>query len=468
MTTQIPILSGIYTNESSDFRTSYPRNMIPVPKANGISDGYLRPAYGLVQFGTSVGIDRGGINWNGICYRAMGTKLVRLSALGGETVLGDIGGDGQVTFDYSFDRLAVASGGRLYYWDGTILTQVTDPDLGYVIDFKFADGRFVTTDGEFIVVTELLNPLAVDPLKYGSSEVDPDPINAILKIRIEIYAVNRYSIEAFSNVGGTGFPYARIDGAQVTRGSVGTHACCVYLEAIAFVGSGRNESIAVWLAKGGVSQKLSTREIDQILSTYPEELLADIIVEPMVDQGHQHLYIHLPDKALVYDAAASTELQQPIWFVLTTSIVGDGLYRARNFVRCYEKWLCGDPLVARHGYLTSDISSHYGALNGWDFGTQIIYTAGLGVIFHELELVCLSGRVEIGSDPVIWTSYSKDGEVFSQEKAKKTGRQGQRNTRINWLNQGIMRNWRMQKFRGTSDSHLAIARLEARLEPLNG
>jgi len=33
---QIPILSGVYANQAADFRTSYPRNMIPVPKKTGI------------------------------------------------------------------------------------------------------------------------------------------------------------------------------------------------------------------------------------------------------------------------------------------------------------------------------------------------------------------------------------------------------------------------------------------------
>ena len=40
---QIPILDGIYTDNNSDFRTAYPVNLIPVPKGQGISAGYLRP-----------------------------------------------------------------------------------------------------------------------------------------------------------------------------------------------------------------------------------------------------------------------------------------------------------------------------------------------------------------------------------------------------------------------------------------
>jgi hypothetical protein len=106
--------------------------------------------------------------------------------------------------DYSFDRLAIASGGRLYYWNGT-LTQVTDPDLGVVLDVVWVDGYFMTTDGESLVVTELSDPTQVNPLKYGSSEVDPDPVVALLKLRNEVYALNRNTIEVFDNVGGEFF-----------------------------------------------------------------------------------------------------------------------------------------------------------------------------------------------------------------------------------------------------------------------
>ena len=64
---QIQILSGIYTDNGPDLRTAYPVNMVPVPKQSGISNGFLRPGDGIVSNGTGPGIDRGGINWNGVC-----------------------------------------------------------------------------------------------------------------------------------------------------------------------------------------------------------------------------------------------------------------------------------------------------------------------------------------------------------------------------------------------------------------
>ncbi len=466
---KIPILNGVYADEKSDFRTSYPRNLIPVPKQTGINDGYLRPADGLIQFNTNVapGVDRGAFNWNGVLYRVMGTKLVTVTETGTIRVLGDVGLGGQVTFDVSFTMLGISSGGRFYLWDGTLLRQNTDADLGTVLDLIWVDGYWMTTDGENLVVTELTDPFAVNPLKYGSSEADPDPVVGLLKLKNEPYALNRYTIEVFDNIGGDLFPFQRIEGAQIQKGVVGTYGACVYMDKIAFLGSGRNEAISVYLGQNSETLKIATREIDQILEGYTEEQLALAIVEARVDKNHQFLYINLPDQTLVYDGAASIIMKEHVWFFLTTSLDGLGTYRARNFIWCYNKWIAGDPTQPLLAYTDNSISSHYGQLNGWDFGTVIVYNNSQGMIVHELELVGLPGRVAFGANPSIETQYSIDGETWSQTKRAMAGKQGERNKRIHWLGQGVVNNWRIQRFHGTSDCHMAFARLEARIEGLN-
>ena len=465
---QISILNGIYTDNGPDFRTSYPVNMVPVPKNSGISTGYLRPGDGLVANGSGPGIDRGGINWQGECYRVMGTKLVSVASNGAVTVLGDVGGPTNtlVTFDYSFDELAIASGGRLYYWDNSTLTQVTDPDLGVVLDVVWVDGYFMTTDGEFLIVTELSNPLDVNPLKYGSSEVDPDPVVALLKLRNEVYALNRNTIEVFDNIGGDLFPFARIDGAQVQKGVVGTQACCVYIERIAFLGSGRNEAPGIYVGAAATTQKISTQEIDELLLTYTEAQLSLVKLEARNDKSHQHLYVHLPDRTIVYDAAASEALGDQVWFTLTTTVVGFAQYRARNLVWAYDKWLVGDPQSSTIGYLVDDIGSHWGQQVRWEFGTIIAYNEGKGALFQKIELVSLTGRVALGTNPQISTSYSLDGLSYSQDRYIYVGTIGNTNKRLAWFQQGHMRNWRIQRFRGDSDSHIAFARLEMQIEGL--
>jgi Phage stabilisation protein len=463
---QIPILSGIFTDSAADYRTSYPVNKVPVPKDVGVSAGYLRHADGIAEHCTGPGVDRGGIIWDGNHYRVMGTSLVLISESGVVSVLGDVGSGGWVTMDYGFGRLAIASGGRLYYWDGSALTLVTDPDLGTVNSLVWGDGYYLTTDGTYIVQTELTDPTSVNPLKYGSSEADPDGVVALRKVRRELHVLNKHTTEVYQNIGGEFFAWTPIPGAQIQRGCVGPNACAVYMDSVAFVGGGRNEPPGVYIAQNGSSAKLSTREIDTLLLSLTDEQLAAIVVETRTDKAHNNLLVHLPDRCVVYDSAASQVMQVPVWHVLTSGVSGFSTYRAKGLVYLGGKWFAGDPTSFKVGTLTGATGAHYGSPTGWEFGTTIVYNEGRGAIIHALELVALTGRVDIGVDPTIWTSHSDDGMSWGQERPIKAGMVGDRTRRLQWRTLGHMRNVRIQKFRGTSDARLSFSRLEATIEAL--
>lgn len=463
--TKIPIISGIYADESPDFRTSYPRNMEPVPKTTGINEGYLRITDGIVENGTGPGETRGGIEWNGVEYRVMGTKLVSVAQDGTVTTLGDVGGFGDVSMIYSFDYLAIASGQNLWLYDGTTLAQVTDPDLGVVLDVQWIDGYFMTTDGESLVVTELNDPFSVNPLKFGSSEVDPDPIVGLVSLRNEIYAVNRNTIEVFRNIGGDLFPFQRVNGGQIERGAVGTHCVVDYLNQIAFVGGGRNEGIGVYMGLNGSSAKISTREIDLILKDYTETQLSGALMEVKTDLGDDVLIIHLPDRTLCFNGPASEVLQSPVWYELSSSATS-GAWDARHLVWAYDRWNVGSATTSKVGYLSRSVFTHWGGEISWEFGVPLIYNESKGAQVHELELVALTGAAPFGKDPVVLTSYSTDGVVWSQDRPCRVGTLGERSQRIRWARQGMMRNFRTQRFKGSSEAPLSVARLEARLEGL--
>lgn len=465
---EIPITSGIYADNTPDYRIRYPVNMYSMPLQTGVSDGYLKPADGIVDYGTGPGLDRGGINWEGVCYRVMGSKLVSIPATGGTpTTIGDVGGTiEQCNFAYSFDYLAIASAGNLWLYDGTTLTQNTDPDLGTVLDVIFVDGYFMTTDGEFLIVTDLGNPFSVNPLKYGSSELDPDPVVGLLKINNEPYAVNRHTVEIFQNIGGTLFPFDRIEGTRLDRGAVGTNAFALYMQSIAFVGNAAGEAPGVYIGANAGTRKISTREIDKTLKDYTEAQLSQILVEVRVTDKQQLLYIHLPDKTLVYDGETSLTTKRHMWFTLSSNLIGTGAYRARNFVFCDEKWLCGDTDSFDYGYLDESISSHFGDIVGWEFRTLFLYNQANNAIVNELELVSLPGRVPLGVNPTIWLSYSDDAVTFSQERPITAGMVGERYKRLVWRKLGRFRNYRVFKFRGTSDAHITVNSLEAQIEGL--
>lgn len=466
---QLGILSGVYSQIGPDFERSYPLNLVPNVEGTGISSGYLRTAPGVDTFTTGRGKDGGGIVWNDLLYRVSGTKLISVTNDGVVELIGTVGGSGRAGLTCSFDRLAVARNRKLYLYDTTNgFVQVTDPDLGPVLDVVWQDGYFITTDGTSIVVTELNDPTAVDPLKYGSSEADPDPIMGLGSRRGELIAFNRFTTEVFFNSGTTGFPFTRNRGAQVDKGIVGTAAKCRFLETYAFVGSGHNEQPQVYLLGEGQAQPISTREIDRLLAAMLDEDLAAVQIEAREGNGVKELYVHLPDQTLVYSHLASQDLNLPVWYRLAAGTDGLVPYRPRNFTLAYSEWHCGDAESSNLGVLTDLHGTVFDEPTNWQFDAQLVYSEGKGAVCHNLELVGFYGRADPGQEPRLFMRWTDDGVEYSQERSARSGYSGQRSLRVAWRRNGFIRQWRSFRFRGVSGTPISFSRLEAELEALNG
>lgn len=468
--TQIPLLNGIYADTDAQLRTSYPRNLFPIPKESGIAKGFLRQASGLTLFSSSIpGIDRGGLNWNDTLYRVIGGNFVKVDSSGVATFLGGVGNDGlAISMDFSFDRLAVVSNKNLFYYNGTTLTQVSDPNLGLPTQVIWVDGYFMLTDGKAVYVTNLADPTSINPLKYAQPQSDPDIIQRMIKVRNQPYVIGRYATEVLQDVGGALFPFATIGGAEVWKGAIGPNAACFFMDGVALVGSGRNEPVSAYMIANGSYKRIATNEIDMIFSAYTEATLASTIVESRIDTGNAQIYIHLPDKSLVYDYNVSQIVEQPVWFILdsSTDINTTARYRANHFVWCYDKWIFGDPTAPQLGYLDDTHAWQFGTTTNWQFATTIIYNSAKSGIIHELELIALTGDNGIVGEPQISTQYSLDGLSWSPARSRTWGKAGQTQKRLNWLQNGNIRKWRIQRFNGNSAAFGAIVALEATIEPL--
>lgn len=461
---KIPLLSGVYAAAGADFAISYPVNLEPVALDTSIAKGYLRAAMGAVRIATGPGVDRGGIDWDGRHYRAMGTRLVRIDPDDSIADLGEIGDGGQVHFDYSPDRLIVNSGDRLYYYDRTDVRQVTDIDLGKVIDAIFVDGYTMTTDGTYILVAELSDPYSVKPLKYGTAEADPDPIVGLIVLRDsgEVYALGRYTIQVFGNVGGTGFPFAVRRGAGVNIGCVGTDAKCLFGDTFAFVGSRRGEAAGVYIAGQGSGRKVSDRAIDDALASVPDQSV--IVLEARSSRDEQRLYVHLPTTTWVYLASASARVGAPVWYEARSGV--DGPYRIRSAILSGGRWICGDRDSAAVGVTSEATFAHFGQATGWRFETGLLYNDARGGIIHDLELIGLPGRVPFGGTSTAFLSFSREGRTWSTEKAVNTGRAGERIKRPAWRPHRRFHNWVGLRFRGYDSALPGWTALEARIVPL--
>jgi hypothetical protein len=458
----IPLLGGFIAGPKGEFVASPPVNLEPVVFAteNGIAEGQLRAMAGATVFATGPGTDRGGVVWNDTLFRVMGTKLVSVSAAGIITELGDVGGTGPVRFDYSFDRLGVRSGETLWYWDGVTLTQVTDPDLGPVKDMTWSGGYFITTDGTFVVVTELNDPTRVEPIKYGSAEDDPDMITGLIKFRGELYALGRHSIEVFQNVGGLNFPFQVDQSATIPYGCVSATAKCLFAESFAFVGSARDEALAVYVAGAGTAIKISDKTLDDALAA--ELSPSAIVLEARTYGNERRLYVHMAAQSFVYYFESSKAAGRPIWTVAKSG----SAYRLRNAVVWGSRIVVGDTDSAALGIISEEIDTHFSADTEWRFDTALIYNRARGFIVHGLDLVGLPGLAPFGSQSTAFLSFTADGVSWGMERQSKMGGFGQRRSRLRWTphRRGTM--WLGMRFRGVGMALPAFASLEAELEPL--
>lgn len=455
----VPLLSGIAGTETGEFVHTYPLNLEPVIIDSKISKGQLKAQPGVVQMGTGPGADRGGINWNGLLYRVMGTKLCSIAPNGSVTQIGDVGAGGRCAFDYSFDRLAVNSNPNLYYYSpDSGLVQVTDPDLGTVIDMLWIDGYFMVTDGTYVTVTSLDDPTTVLPLHYGAAEEDPDPITGLLKYREEAYVFGRYTTQVFENVGGFGFPFADNKGAGLPFGCVGPMAKCLFGDGFAFVGSGRNDGLNVYLGAQGTAEGVACRELCEALDAVPDPSVIEI--EERADRAERRLFVHLPTETWVFLLKATTDVGQPVWFKVKTD--GNG-YRCRNAIDIYGFQIVGDTQSGSFGYLTMADHRHFGIDPGWQFDCGLIYNDGLGAILHSVELVGLPGR---GGSGAVFLSTTRDGETFSAERSVRLIA-ANRSRRIAWRPHARIGNYIGLRFRGTGTSLPGIASCEAKLQPLS-
>lgn len=453
---QIPLISGIYASPEGDYQRSLPVNLIPVAEpgdgsGTGVSKGYLRTITGVETIYTVEGQDRGSVVFKGQHLRVMGGTLYSISDTG-ITAVGGVYNDSRIVqFAEGFNRLGIASGGFLYYYDGATLSQVTDPDLGAALSVAWSDGYFITTDGSYIVVSELNDPASIDPLKYGSAEADPDPIIGMLALRGEVYALNRYSIEKFINAGTTGFPFQRSRGAQIPKGVVGIGAYTPFVETFAFCGSARNETASVYLAGAGQAIRISPRVLDDALARLTDAELAAVQLEALNADGLYQLYVHLPKQTWVYHWTASQLLDLPVWSILAGGSDLSQPWPARDFRQVGTEWWCGTN--GKVGRFNPALSTLFGDAVGFRFDTPLVYNEGRGAIAHEAEIVS-SGR------PSVAMSYTNDGLTWSVETFAK-------GERLTWRRLGRVSRYRGFRFRGVLSGPASFARLDMKLEPLD-
>jgi hypothetical protein len=411
----IPIIKGDKT-EDADYIDAVPVNMYAVAKDILGSKGYLISHDGLEQIRTGQGKDRGALynDRMGRSFRISGQKLIEILPAG-TTIIVDISGTDQVSIAYSFNSMMIVANGRAWRYNGTTLTEITDLDLGNPIDVCWIDNYYFFTDGEYLYHTDIDDETSIDPLKFATSEISPDPTKAVGRTQDNLVIVfNRYSTEYFINQANPFFAFSRLNQKAVSAGIVGTHCWCEMGGNIFMLGGRKEERPSIHVLGAGQTTAIATRSIDKILSQYSEADLSYSILQPRISERDSLLYVHLPNHVLLFNQGIAEKFGVDYaWAVLKS---GQDKWRAINgvFDPKLNQWVYGDKIDSRIGALTNS-AGQYDEAQHAEFYTPLI--SGLeSASIDSLEINTVGGY---GDNPVnLFVATTRDGASYSMEWSK--------------------------------------------------
>lgn len=448
----LPLGFTFYQSESGLLSSQRCINWIPTAaESTSLNDRSLLQPLGLKQFADStINVNRGGQLMDGVPYFVNGDSLISVASDGTITNHGTVLGSGRTSMANNGQYLVILVPGRYAYAYDRItgtLSSINDSDFRLSDTVVFKDGYFTfsASDGTVFFVSALNDPFTYDALDFGSAEINPDSIVALHVNHNELFICGSETIEIHQNIGGSGFPFQRIPGANIQKGVHAKFSLVEFDNTFCFIGGGYNERSAVWKITGSSSaQKISTDAIDKEIQKFTKEEINDAFAMTYAHHG-QFLAIftiestRIPSRTFVYNASASALTESRIWFEFQDGVT-DNRFRVQSIVQAYGKLLVGDSTNGVIGELDYDTLDYYGDEIYRRSVISPFNADGLPIFAGEFEATFEAGvglTSGNGSVPIVRMNKTDDGgRTFSPEIGRSIGKIGEYGQRSIWRRQG--------------------------------
>ena len=399
----------------------------------------LLPTPGLRQFATTIKAGTRGLHVMGdSLYAVIEDGVYRVSATGVVTLLGTVDAGGPVSLDSNGEKLCIVTPetGNGFVVDRATgsITLITDADFLRATSVAVIDGYFVFSrpDSTEFFLSAINDPLAFNALDFASAEGSPDNIVSVCRAGRDLWLFGERTIEIWSNVGATDFPFIRVSGGFVSRGTAARFSIATRLGGALWLGDDR----VVYTASGVTPQRISTHAMEQAIAGYARVDDAQGWVYEL--EGHAFYVLTFPSagETWVCDLTA-----QATWHERESE--GVNVWRATRGVAFAGGVVAGDAVDGRLWLL--DPTYPYE-------GDEQIIRVATGTCFHSEGRKVFFSRMNAdfetgvglnagqGSDPAVWLSWSDDGgRTFSNDATAGLGAIGQYRTRVEWRRLGSAR-----------------------------
>jgi len=381
-------------------------------------------AQGVRDFQTiSTGSTRGGIVVNGVLYAVVGGTLYRVPQNGDVAPLGSVPGVAYVDMAGDETHLMLATSGHGYYWNGTTVQQITDPDFPGAEWVEELDGYFIVgapNSGKFFISGNRM-PDSWDGLDFASAERYPDDLVGAIVNLGELILFGRDSFEIWTDTGNADFPLEQVGNGIGETGLLSRYAVNKAANVVIFI----SNKGKVCQLNGYTPQVVSTPAIEQIIEDAPDKSCFSMTWS---EGGHDFVSFSFDSATVVYD------LSTQLWHQRIS--LGFTRWRPLFILRCYDEWLVGDFYTNRIGILDPNTFKEWDDTL-WCSATAPPVTSENRRINHSrLELVFESGvglNTGQGSDPQVMLDWSDDGgRSWSAQRFRSLGKIGAFRARAIW------------------------------------
>jgi hypothetical protein len=461
--TPLPIANGFYESDSLPLSAQECTNWyVNIPQAAALNQENLFGTPGKVQLNADPGTrqaNRGAHVLDGTPYFVNGNKLYRQNrTVSGAletftlTDCGTIEGTGRVSMADNGTQLCIqVPGGKGYIFTESpdSLVVITDVDFranGNPQHVVFIDGYFLfTTDSKKHIVSALNDGTSYNALDFGTAEADPDDIVAPIVFNNQLFIGGSETLEAFQNIGGADYPFKRT-GLFIEKGIAAAFSAIKGNKTFMFIGSGKNESPAIWELSGNTVEKISTTAIDSILQD--ETDISSAFAWSYAQKGAYFVGFALSETTLVYDTITQRWHERKSNVVTTQGVVQTQRDRANSAVQAYNRILVGDSEDGRIGELDLDTYTEYGRDIIRVAATQPFQNNMESFSVPEIELTMEAGvGNDAANDPVVLMDRSLDGKTYKFARSRRIGKRGDFGHRTIWRRNGRAK--RFETFRFT-------------------
>jgi len=360
-------------------------------------------------------------------YVASGPGVYRVLSDGTTTLLGTISTVDPVYMAASKTEVAVAAGGLGYIATTTALTQIADADFpANVATVTHFDGYFIWTrinSGTFNI-SAVNDGTAYDALDVASNEAHWDNTTRAFANRREVWFFGEKTTEIWYNSGDATFPFERLSGAVMQKGTSNPFSIVEADNTVIWVG----DDFAVHRANGYVPQRISTPAVEKDTTG-----VSGIEAFSYSQMGHQFYVMKVPGIATwAYDFATG------LWHERKTQ-------GSATWAPVYGEEIWNKVIVGHDSTLSElDFGTHD------ELGAEIIARATTAPIGNVNKFTIPRIQLDIepgvglgtgqGSDPQVMMKSSKDGgKTWGPEKWRSFGKIGEYQKRALWHRNGQFR-----------------------------